>query len=468
MGLHALNTRNTMSTYNQVTPTALGHSGSQSTNSRPSAVQQHQQQQQQQGGLPPSLTQWVQRSHEQAAERGFSSTQLARLQYELKLLMEKANNSGKLWENNWDKQHVPILRQGAILELLCNFEPSEKGQDQAKKNKNKTKNKNKNRNSKHVLEDSGEDHMSSMDRKRLRAERFERELNHKETFDGSNINSEEYKFNKNQPIRGTSQALEKGYLRLTSAPDPSKVRPAAILIQAFNQLMQKYKIGAKYTYICDQFKAIRQDLTVQLIENEFTVKVYEAHARIAIENNDLGEFNQCQSVLQKLYELQHITHSASRLEFMSYGILYYLFTKNFDSITAIKLKLSQRDRVDSYIAPALEIIKAKFSNNYHLLFYLYSRTKNTTRMLLECFITNERVRALSVICTAYKQISLEFLLNEFHFREENDCMEFIADKQIDKFIELKGESIILKAAEARSTVFESLQRVRKVDIKGQV
>jgi hypothetical protein len=437
-----------MNTSNQVTPTAFGRSATQTQQNIAQPVASNDENQ-----LPPSLTRWVQSCHEKAAQRGFNSTQLAQLQYQLKILMEKANNTGKIWVNEWDKQQVPMLRTGAVLDLHCNLPP----QKHLKTKRLNTK--------RGLVE---QDEMSSLDRKKQRAERFERELNHKETFTRSDVNHEEYKLDKNQPIKGTSQALEKSYLRLTSSPDPSKVRPASILTQAFNMLMNKYKNGAKYTYICDQFKAIRQDLTVQLIENEFTVKVYETHGRIAIENKDLGEFNQCQSVLQKLYELPHITNSTNRLEFMSYGILYYLFTKNYDSITSIKLKFNARDKENTFIAPALEIMKAKISYNYHLLFKLYSQTKGTTKMLLECFINDERVRALSVICTAYKQISLEFLLNEFHFQEENECMEFITDKQIDKYIELKGESIILKAAEARSAVFESLQRVKKVDIKGQV
>jgi hypothetical protein len=87
----------------------------------------------------------------------------------------------------------------------------------------------------------------------------------------------------NQTVVGTSTKLEKNYLRLTSAPDPATVRPLPILKQTLDLLKEKWNTEQNYTYICDQFKSMRQDLTVQRIKNEFTVKVYETHARIALE-----------------------------------------------------------------------------------------------------------------------------------------------------------------------------------------
>ena len=62
-------------------------------------------------------------------------------------------------------------------------------------------------------------------------------------------------------------------------------------------------------------KAIRQDLTVQNLQNAFTVHAYETHARIALESGDLNEYNQCQTRLGEL----HSADSPHRAEFLAGG-----------------------------------------------------------------------------------------------------------------------------------------------------
>ena len=74
-----------------------------------------------------------------------------------------------------------------------------------------------------------------------------------------------------------------------------------------------------YIYASDQLKGMRQDCTVQHMRNQLSAKVYETHARCALENGDIGEFNQCQGRLQEHYTAGI---EGSRAEFLAYRILY--------------------------------------------------------------------------------------------------------------------------------------------------
>jgi hypothetical protein len=83
-------------------------------------------------------------------------------------------------------------------------------------------------------------------------------------------------------LKGTSKQLEKQYFRLTSAPNPSHVRPVAVLKTSLDHVIDKYCESDDYAYVCEQLKSIRQDLTVQNIETRFTSHVYELHGTIRL------------------------------------------------------------------------------------------------------------------------------------------------------------------------------------------
>ena len=146
-----------------------------------------------------------------------------------------------------------------------------------------------------------------------------------------NLTAEDYS---KMTVKGTCEVKEKEYLRLTAPPKPEQVRTLRTLRKHHSDLTAKIRDGNfDYTWICSQYKAIRQDLTVQRINNELTVKVYETHARVALEMKDLNEFNQCQTQLMRLYD-EHIAKGPcmkevkNRNEFLSYRILYSIILQS--------------------------------------------------------------------------------------------------------------------------------------------
>ena len=71
----------------------------------------------------------------------------------------------------------------------------------------------------------------------------------------------------------TRRILPRRYFRLIEPPAPSTVRPQALLERALAHVLEEEARGADYVaFTNDQLKSIRQDLVVQCIRNEFTVR----------------------------------------------------------------------------------------------------------------------------------------------------------------------------------------------------
>ena len=200
------------------------------------------------------------------------------------------------------------------------------------------------------------------------------------------------------PVVGRCQTLEKKYFRLTSAPNPDTVRPLPILEQMFDVLKLKWTKEQNYSYTCDQFKSIRQDLTVQHIKTKFTVDVYEVHARIALEKGDLGEYNQCQTQLRALYSQNLGGHP---VEFKAYRVLYFIHTCNRTDMNDVLADLTPAEKKKPAIKHALDARSALALGNYHKFFQLYLSTPNMGAYLMDMFVGRERLVALCNICISY-------------------------------------------------------------------
>lgn len=233
-------------------------------------------------------------------------------------------------------------------------------------------------------------------KKQDRAARFEisearKRVTHSPTFSGLSSQGLEDGDAMDYHIVGTSSDLVKPYLRLTSAPDPATVRPQHILEKALERVQERWKAKGDYHNACEQMKSIRQDLTVQGIKNEFSVRVYECHARIALEKGDREEFNQCQTNLKSLYK-QGITGEVA--EFTAYNILYYIYTKSTTDLNSCLTSLTKELLKDEVVQHALALRSACALCNYHSFFKLYLNAPKMTGYLIDLFISRERTEAM--------------------------------------------------------------------------
>lgn len=455
-----------MSSYNEVTPKKLGKKvkpSAKKSNSHETLTQKSNDN----AGWPDSLSDFVNKLFERV--NLLSADKQAQFPGQIQALMELAIAQNKVWTNPWQLQSLPVFESECPLDLYENThrkDPVDFTTFSHSSNEQQIDSLAKRRQSA----------FDSKERKRQRMDRF---------ASPSNRPSPPLASNPNGPVIGYLTELEKRYLRLTSEPDPALVRPESMLRKCLKFVCNKYDLtSAGYLYINDQLKAIRQDLTVQHIKNDLAIKVYETHGRIAILNDDLGEFNQCSSQLKHLYtENKDSSKAHETYEFTCYRILYFIITGNFAEVNKINLDLLTSPAVKAGEVPAeyrkiadcmyksLDLLTYIVQGNYHGFFQVLRQMKKVEIMkcashLINQFMsTKQRLLALNTICLAFKKTTKDYLDSELGTNDEETIDVFLQSHNLSQFITgLEFDCVMAKA-----TVQGIVQRgdFKKVDIKGQ-
>mmetsp|Transcript_3348 Transcript_3348/g.7310 ORF Transcript_3348/g.7310 Transcript_3348/m.7310 type:complete len:437 (+) Transcript_3348:277-1587(+) len=227
---------------------------------------------------------------------------------------------------------------------------------------------------------------------------------------------------------GTCESLEKEYLRLTSLPMASTVRPPHILELALRLVKAKWVQTQDYKYACEQLKSIRQDLTVQHVRDVLTVDAYETHGRVALEVGDTAEFRQCHAVLKQLYK-EGVPGSME--EFVAYGLLFTLCTGS----SARQLLASELMEVPPaamehpYVRHSLAVCRAFRAGDYHTFMSLFEGAPRMTPYLMDRLLPHMQRWALQVMLVAYRPtaVPLEHIAAELGMEEEGEVVAFIQE-----------------------------------------
>lgn len=289
-------------------------------------------------------------------------------------------------------------------------------------------------------------------------------------------------------VVGTSDRLEKNYFRLTSAPNPAEVRSPKVLHNSLKYVISKYNTTNDYSYIIDQLKSIRQDLTVQHIKDDFTIHVYEKNARISIKHDDLGEFNQCQGQLKPLYHRHRINNEKYKdrfmhreVEMMTYSFIYMIVTRNQSEINRFRLQFLKYKyfRKYDYEKPFFRLMDALFKSYLRILqgdFEIFFSDLEKFEHIKEIelafnfirmhLLNKARLEALYQIVQSYRKFPVFMVSTKLRFPDPQTCLNYLVELGLkDCLINGNREIDIPKTM---VTMHELMAKHHKVDIKGQI
>ena len=225
---------------------------------------------------------------------------------------------------------------------------------------------------------------------------------------------------------GLCQSLSKPYLRLTSAPDPNKVRPLSVLMAAYKFHRSRFAADEiNYDALVDELKSIRQDMKVQHISNSFTVQVYEFSARAALESGNLDDLSQCLSSVSDLATLNNVRQDpACADEFKAYRLLLCVVRDSLEDVTPA-LAACLTPPVTAAARHAVEVLQAVTLRDYATFFRRYDNAPFLSAYLLDFLVARMRCAAYDLMLCSFLTLPLQYVVEQLSFFEREECECFL-------------------------------------------
>lgn len=249
-------------------------------------------------------------------------------------------------------------------------------------------------------------------------------------------------------------------------PKPEQIRPYPILRQTLVELKKRWREKTSYNWICNQFKSLRQDLTVCCYPRELLVEIHFLPGttdKERVYRGGIWATRPYGSGARTQYTIRVCRCSSFPLPYrmtwwstlnVKQPSKYYttlaflgkwrsllpieslccctvvilavrlLLRSDINTVTrlfALELnlyvgQLTPKQKADSSVQHALGVQRSMAMGNYHRMFVLYMNAPNMGAYIMDHFIDRERVKALMVMAKAWVSCLLiagERLLSNF-------------------------------------------------------
>lgn len=364
-----------------------------------------------------ALKDWIKR-----ALQKYDAHDSDRLREVMKRILEEKRVQGMLYTHDWDREPLPVLppvplpappaQQTATAQISRRDSPMREPSRKSGHSRQPDRGPSLSESSIGV----------SKRKKKMTRQIRDRTSRFAQPSEGPLPSSSEPVWNPNIIIQGTCQNIEKSFLRLNGVPKPEEVRPEPVLVKALDRIINMIAGGEKdFMYIWSQLKAIRQDLTVQHIRNETTVRTEEVFARAALEHSDQQEFRKCVSTLQAMYDEDL---PGSKAEFGGYQLLLYICIEQKDRelsfSRAVVQLVAQKVWDTPEVQHAMSVYHAIASCNYARFWSLYFNAPNCGQLVMDWGVRRLRFEAVQGLVMSYRTLPIDMCMLVLGFSHEHN------------------------------------------------